>query len=115
MIIYENERKLNVNGNYIDLGDPCDVRHMAVAQISKSRFILNILNINRITWVRRFRKYYGPFEFFLGLVNLMKQKNDNRRVIIKRGPPINPYAKIFISERRKASKDRRKINTFFCR
>jgi len=53
-----------------------------------------------------------PFYSSTGTVNLMERKDGNRQVIIKRGPSSNPYAKIMISEKRKAQLDRRKINTF---
>ena len=42
----------------------------------------------------------------------MKRKDEKQKVIITRGPSSKPHAKIIISERRKASKDRRKINTY---
>ena len=42
----------------------------------------------------------------------MEQKDENRQVILERGPSSKPHAKIIISEKRKALKDRRKINTY---
>ena len=53
-----------------------------------------------------------PFYSSEGNVTLMERKDGNRQVIIKRGPSSKPYAKIMISEKRKATLDRRKINTF---
>ena len=42
----------------------------------------------------------------------MERTDAKRQAIIERGPSSNPYAKIIIPEKRKGSKDRRKINTF---
>lgn len=45
-------------------------------------------------------------------MHLMKGSDEKRKVIITRGPVSEPYAKIIITEKRKATKDRRKTNTF---
>ena len=42
----------------------------------------------------------------------MERSDGKKLVVIKRGPASKPYAKIIITEKRKAPKDRRKTNTF---
>ena len=42
----------------------------------------------------------------------MEGSDEKRQVVITRGPASEPFAKIIIAEKRKGSKDRRKINTF---
>ena len=42
----------------------------------------------------------------------MESSDEKRPVVIKRGPASAPYAKIILPEKRKNSKDRRKVNTF---
>jgi hypothetical protein len=42
----------------------------------------------------------------------MERSHGKGQVVIKRGPASKPYAKVIITEKRKASKDRRKINTY---
>ena len=48
----------------------------------------------------------------MGTRNLIERTDENRQVILERGPSSKPHAKIIISEKRKALKDRRKINTY---
>jgi hypothetical protein len=42
----------------------------------------------------------------------MERGDEKQRVVITRGPASEPYAKIIIVEKRKATKDRRQSNTF---
>lgn len=42
----------------------------------------------------------------------MKPTEEKRQVVIERGPPSMPYAKIILPEKRRGSKDRRKTKTF---
>jgi len=42
----------------------------------------------------------------------MEHTEEKRQVVIERGPPSEPYAKIILPEKRRASQDRRKIKTF---
>jgi len=42
----------------------------------------------------------------------MKRTEEKRRIVIERGPPSDPYAKIILPEKRMGSKDRRKTKTF---
>jgi hypothetical protein len=42
----------------------------------------------------------------------MERTKGKRQVVIERGPPSEPYAKIILPEKREGSKDRRKTNTF---
>jgi len=42
----------------------------------------------------------------------MECDEEKRQIIIERGPPSGPYAKIIIPEKRQGPKDRRKIYTF---
>lgn len=42
----------------------------------------------------------------------MERTEEKRQIVIERGPPSEPYAKIILPEKRKGPKDRRKTNTF---
>ena len=42
----------------------------------------------------------------------MEQTSKSEKVVIKVGPPGNPYAKIIRSERRLGSRERRRLNTY---
>ena len=42
----------------------------------------------------------------------MDRNEEKRQIVIERGPPSQPYAKIILPEKRKGSKDRRKTTTF---
>ena len=42
----------------------------------------------------------------------MERSHDKGQVVITRGTDSKPYAKIIITEKRRAAKDRRKINTY---
>jgi hypothetical protein len=42
----------------------------------------------------------------------MKNSSFNGKIEIVKGPPGSPYAKIYIEERRRGQKDRRRLPTF---
>jgi hypothetical protein len=45
-------------------------------------------------------------------LNDMEKFSKSEKVVIKVGPPGNPYAKIMLTERRISLKDRRRLNTY---
>ena len=51
-------------------------------------------------------------KFSQGTGYLMERSDEKKRVVITRGSASEPYAKIIIVEKRKATKDRRQSNTF---
>ena len=42
----------------------------------------------------------------------MEQTSNSKKIVIKVGPPDNPYAKIIRGERRLGNSDRRRLNTY---
>ena len=42
----------------------------------------------------------------------MGNSDNPKQVIVKVGPPNNPYARIIVPEKRKRLKDRRKLHTY---
>ena len=42
----------------------------------------------------------------------MSTSENPKQVIVKVGPPDNPYAKIIVPEKRKRLEDRRKLHTY---
>ena len=45
----------------------------------------------------------------------MEATKENKKIIIKVGPPDKPYAKIFTPDRRTKLKDRRKAHTYLAK